>query len=513
MAKAVKQSMSVVYYPTNGKFNAAAAFQRGKSGATGISIPGAGDKTPFFGTDPYGNPINLGAERGTPGTPSVTLQNYVALVQDALQKAQIRGKKEYAQVRFHDCISLDIPTGWEGILHFGNTQPGDATVADPVSREFADARVEQDIPFNPDYAFWIWKGSISAQTTTETYAANDVWFLSEPDSLADCGNGYPGADEVGFIACDSNGTSTTPNVLYTINGGSTWTATTAAPFAASDHGDHITGTIINKTQGRVLLGDVQTDGSAGPRVTYGNFSLSSGDVSSWTNVTVGATNGDIVTATLWSEMNPNRVYVAVGDTGGTTGDIHISTDRGETFSTTADYTATDRINSFYEASDGSIYACGDSDIVLIEKNQTGTSTVLTGPVGSGENFAIAVTEDTIWMGNGTSIYYTRNLEPAATGDWTSSKNFGGTYRVEAIFPMGRSRWPGGDSQCLYAIANDPTVEGNLWVTVDGGGTWEEITNVADAGYNGAYFSKIDDNKGWMVGEPVSSLALIHQYTA
>lgn len=513
MANAVKQSMSVVYYPTNGKFNAAAAFQRGKAGATDISIPGGGDKTAFFGTNAYGNPINLGAERGTPGSPSITLQNYVTLVQDALQKAQVRGKKEYAQVRFHDCISLDIPTGWDGLIHFGNTQPGDATVSDPVSREFADGRVEQDIPFNPDYAFWIWKGSITGQTTTETYAANSVWFLSEPDSLADCGNGYPGADQVGFIACDGNGTSTTPNVLYTINGGSTWTATTAAPLAASDHASFVTGTIINKTQGRVLIGVETDDSGAAPAIEYGDFSLSSGDVSTWTAVTVGGTAADVVTATLWSEMNPNRVYVAVGNTGGSTGDIHISTDRGETFSTTADYTASDRINAFYEAPDGSIYATGDSDILVIEKNQTGTFSVLTGPVGSGENFSIAVTQDTIWMGNGVSLYYTRNLEPAATGDWTSSKSFGGTYRVEAIFPMGRSKWAGGDSQALYAVANDPGVEGNLWITVDGGGTWEQITNVTDTGYNDAYFSPIDDNLGWMVGEPVSSLALIHKYSA
>ncbi len=508
MAKAVKQSMSAVYVPTNGKFAAASAFQRGTSGATGISVPGAGDKTPFFGTDAFGNPINVGSERGTPGAPAVTLQNYVTLVQDALQKSQQKGKKEYAQIRFHDCVSLDIPTGWEGILHFGNTQPGDIGLSDPVSREFADGRIEQDIPFNPDYAVWIWKGSIAAQTTTETYAANDVWFLSLPDSFADCGNGYVGADKLGFIACDSNGTSTTPNVLYTNDGGSTWTATTAQPFGASDHAGHIDGSVISKTQARVATGLTLASASQYAEIEYGDATVSSGDISSWTTVNVSSTTNHTVTALMWSELNPNRVYV-----GNSEGDIWLSTNRAETFAST--YSGSNNINAFYEAPDGYVYAVGDSDTFLVEKNQSGTFSTFTGPTSAGttQATAIAVTQDAIWLGYNEEIHYTKNLEPTAAADWTSSKDFGANHDVKVISPKGKSRWPGGDSQLIYVVVNDDSGnEGDLWVTADGGGTWEEITNVTNAGYNSAHFSPIDDNLAFIVGEPSGSLALIHKYS-
>lgn len=506
MAKAVKQSMTAVYYPTNGKFNAAAAFQRAESGATGLTIPGAGDKTPLFGTDAYGNPINVDSERGTPGAPAITLQNYVTFAQDALQKAQIKGLKEYVQIRIHNGISLDIPTGWDGIIHMGNTQPGDISLSDPTSREFASARIEQDIPFNPDYALWVWKGSLSSQTTTEAEAANDVWFLSQPNSLADNGNGYPGADEVGFIACDA-GSSATANILFTVTGGSTWTACTADPFGNDEHASHLCGTVINKTQGRVLVGRTVTDAGAAAEIAIGDFSLSSGDVSSWTTVDVGSTNGEVITATFWSERNPNNVYVATDG-----GDIYLSTNRGESFSST--FTGSNDIRKFYENADGYIYAVGDSNTILVEKDQSGTFDSLTGPTGSNASHAIAVTQDAIWLGNGTSLFYTRNLEPTSASDWTSSKDFGTNHRVETISPKGRSRWPGGDSQLLHVMVNDTsTPEGDLWMTADGGGTWEEITNLTNTGYNGAYFSPIDDNLGFIVGEVQSSLATIHKYSA
>lgn len=505
MAKAVKQNQSAIWVAPDGKFSAVSPFQRGTAGLSGLTIPGAGDKTSLFGTDGLGNPYVVDTERGQPGSPSATVQNYVTLAQDTIQKMLQTGKVQDIQIRFHDCVPLDIATGWEILVNMSNVSIGDVSIGDAPTREFNSSRVEQDVSINPDFIVWWFSQALTRQTTAETMSANSVWFLDEPDSLADCGNGYPGLDQVGFVAYDAD-TGVVAEIEFTVTGGSTWTACTATdPFAINEHAGHVTGTVISKTQGRVLVSRITTDGSNPAEIAYGDFSLSSGDVTAWNLVNVGSTNGEIITATFWSRRNPNRVYAATDG-----GDIYLSTNRGESFAAT--FTGSNNINAFYESADGYIYAVGDSNTILVEKNSSGTFDGLTGPTGSDASNSIAVTQDAIWLGNGTSIFYTRNLEPAAAGDWTESKDFGGSTTVKAISPKGRGRFPGGSSQMLHVMENDGST-GSVWLTPDGGGTWQQITAVANSGYNDAHFSQVDDNFGIIVGEANSGTGLIHKLSA
>lgn len=497
-----KQSQSAIWVPVNGKFAAVTPFQRGQSGATGITLPGAGDKTLIYGTDPYGNPVPLTSERGTPGQPSITIQNYITFGRDAIQKAQITGKSDYVQVRIHDCVSLDNASGWDVLLHFGNTRAGDATIGDPASREFADGRIEQDVPFTPDYVILWFAQSLTALTTSETADANDVWFLSEPDSLADCGNGYPGADKIGYIACDA-ASSATANILYTNDGGGTLAATSADPFAADEHVDHVVAILRSKTQMRVVVCRVTTDGSNPAEVAYADISMGDEGTTTWTTSNVGSTNGETITAAFWPKLN--RLYVATSGA-----DIYLSTDQGASFTAIA----TDiggNVNAFTSGPDGNVYACGTAGILFVEKGDSGTFSALTDPTGSDASTAIAVTREGIWLGNGTSIFYSRNLSPASANDWTSSKDFGANHQVQAISPKGGVRAFGGDSQLLHVVVSDTTGnEGDVWLTADGGGFWQETTNLTNSGYNGAYFSPVDDNLGFIVGDDNGSTAVIHK---
>lgn len=62
-----KQTEAAIWLQQDGTFTAAAPFQRGQAGLGDITLPGPGDRTVFFGTSAFGNPVPLGAERAPPG--------------------------------------------------------------------------------------------------------------------------------------------------------------------------------------------------------------------------------------------------------------------------------------------------------------------------------------------------------------------------------------------------------------------------------------------------------------
>lgn len=502
MAKVAKQTNSVIWLQPDGPFTAAAPFQRGQAGMGDITLPGPGERTVFFGTGANGSAVPLGVEQGTPGTPTTTIENYVTFFRDSVQKMRQLGDCRNVQLRIHDCLSLDHAGGWAYMIHLGQGQVGDGTISAPASREFAGARIGQSHSFNPTYdVVWV-RQALTALTTTETEDLNDVTFIFEPEGCDNCGNGYPGPDEIGFIACDA-GSAATANILYTNDGGSTWTAMSTDPFASDEHTSHIVARFLNKTQFRIIVSRITTDGSNPAEIAYGDVTIGAEGTVTWTAANVGSTNGDVIEAAFWPKFN--RLYVA------TAGDIYLSTDQGESF--TSIYTGSNVINGFaLDAQNDRVYAVGASNTILVEKGDSGTFEALTGPTGSDASTAVAVGNDgSLWLGNGISIFYTRNSLPNAAAQWASSKSFGTNHAVKKISLKGGERALGGDSQLIHALVNDGTGnEGDIWLTADGGAYWEEVTNLTNSGYNAAYFSPIDDNLAFIAGEDNGSTGVIHK---
>src|SRR3990172_11257116 len=172
--KIARQSMAAVWFPAAGPFSAATPFQRGQAGLGDITLPGSGERTIFYGTSAFGSPIPLGVTRTAPGTPTTTIENYLTLFRDAVQKMREFGQCRYLQLRIHDCISLDHPAGWSILVHLENGQAGDTTIGASVNREFGDTRIPLSTPFTPVYGLvWV-SQALTRLTTTEAQAANSI---------------------------------------------------------------------------------------------------------------------------------------------------------------------------------------------------------------------------------------------------------------------------------------------------------------------------------------------------
>ena len=496
-----KQSEAVIYVQPDGAFTPAVPFERGQAGTGDITLPFRGDKTVIFGTDAFGNPVPIGSENSAPSaSPNLTIENFIGFGRDFFERMSETGANNAVQVRFHDCVSLDNPSGWTRVVHLGKATAGDKTITAPVNSTFSDTQVAKSTTINAVYFVELIKPSLARQTTSETQSLTGVAFLN--DRAENCGNGYPGPDKIGYITTEA-AAAATANVLYTVDAGSTWSATSAPPFAADEYNDFPVAKFMNKNQYRLIVGRTVTDAAAPAEIAYADITLGAEGSTSWTSVDVGSTNGDVIEYIFWPEFG--RLYVA------TAGDIYLSTDQGETF--TLLYTGSLAISQMAQSYNGDVYAVGAGGTLLVEKSASGTFTPLTSPAAVDTPSIAIGNGGELWIGSNNGIYYSENSEPQNTGAWTLSKSFGTGFDVVSISVKGGERALGGDSQLVYAVVNDSnTPSGGLWVTIDGGGFWEQIANVSNSGYTAAYHSIVDQNIGWIVGGTDASTGLIHKYS-
>jgi hypothetical protein len=401
------------------------------------------------------------------------------------------------QIRWHSCVSLDNPAGWVKVLHLGDAETGDITLSAPVNREFADARTGKSTPLNAVYWVMLVRQALSALTTTETEDLTSIVFLDDLES--NCGNGYLGPDKIGYITAAA-ASGEVANILYTTNGGGNLAVTSAFPFAADEDVDFATMFFLNKNQYRLIVGRTTTDVSNPAEIAYSDITLGAEGTTVWTTVDVGSTNGDVVEAIHFHSFG--RIYAAVS------GSIYLSTDQGLTWSSI--YTGTAAISEIKTAPNGNVYAVGASGTILIEKGESGTFSALTASA-SATISSIAIGNDgTLWVGDGTALKYSRNSQPTTAGSWNTAKDFGANHAVIGISLKGGDKALGGDSQLVQVVVNDGTAnEGDVWLSIDGGGFFEETTNLANSGYNHVYFSQRDQSLAYIVGPAHSSLGLVH----
>jgi hypothetical protein len=499
MAKAiVRQTSSGIWVQPNGPFTNAVPFERGYAGTGDISLPVAGDRTPFFATDAFGNAVPLGAERSAPGAlANTTIENYLGFYRDFMEKMADQNLSRNIQIRFHNCISLDNPAGWTKVLHLGDVESGDITLSAPVSRDYADARIGKSAPVNAIYWVMMVRQALSRLATTEANDLTNVIFLDDLES--GCGNGYLGPDKIGFITAAA-GSGATANVLYTIDGGGTWAVTSADPFAADEDVDFPQVFFMTKSTFRLMVGCTTTAAGAPAKIAYADVTLGAEGTTTWTNVSVGSTNGEVVQALHFHSFA--RIYAAVS------GDIYLSEDQGLTW--TRLYSGSTAISKIISAPNGNVYAVGATGTILVEKGETGTFSALVAPGSSAITSIAAANDGTLWIGYATTLAYSRNSLPGAVGSWTTAKTFPANHAVVEISLKGGEKALGGDSQLIQLVVNDSvTPNGEVWMSLDGGGFFEQIETLANSGYSKAYFSKRDQNLAVIVGPANAATGLIH----
>jgi hypothetical protein len=494
--KVIRQNQQAVRVQVDGPGTVWSVFRLGESSVTGKTDPGPG-RTATFISDRFGNPV-VGFSTTDPpaGLPSFTLTFFEETEVSYIEKERDRGCDLYMQISTSKCGALDNPNMWDVIDHYGQGRVGDLTPGDGPTAPFTGAQADMAGTLNFNYRFRVVRTTLSALTTTETEDLLDIAFLG--DAICnDCGNGYPGADEIGYIVCAA-GSGVTPNILYTTNGGGSWATTSADPFAIDENASSVVWDWIDTNKFRLIVGTNSTDVAAKPKIAYADVTLGAEDTTAWTSTVTtnaDAATGDIVTALLWATFG--RLYI-----GADTGDIYLSDTQGEDVLWTTLFTGANQINAFATNHDkNNVWAVGASNTILREVDLSGTFAARVGPSGGGAFTAIAVANDgTLYAGNGQSIFKSDN-EAENTGGWTSLKDFGTNKVVEDIGFRGGSKSLGGDSQCVWAVVDDTAgSNGEVWESLDGGATWRQIPVLANLGYNAAYFSETDNNRVIVVGD-------------
>ncbi len=296
------------------------------------------------------------------------------------------------------------------------------------------------------------------------------------------------------------------SVWYTENGGGAWAQVPLPdPFENGEDASEVEIRFISRSEYRVVVGRGTADAGNPAETAYGDFTLGAPATTTWNNVNMGTTNNETVEALEW--LFYDRFYGAAG------GDIYISTDQGESWGT-AIYTGATAINAFAADVDDNVWAVGDSNLILRELGKSGTFDTRVGPSGGGAFYSVAVANDgRLYAGNGQYLYVSIN-SAANTGGWTQIADFGANHSVVAIHCAGQAEVDNGDSQLITVVVDDSTPgNGELWRSWDGGNNWRETTEVTNQGYNAAYFSRVDDNLGWMVGDTYGSYGVVHRFTA
>jgi hypothetical protein len=432
--------------------------------------------------------------------PGITIERYQGLGIDVIEDIATRQACRYIQERItNGCIGVDSPSAWCKLYHFGRALAGDGSPGDAPNLDGSDTNPTLSDPFLAESVIVLVNQALSRITTSETDNLTDIIFLDDPESCSECANGYPGPDVIGYISTAS--ASGTGDVLYTNDGGATWAATSADPFAATETGDFLVWNWISKTQIRLGIARTTADAAAAAEIAYADVDVTAPQTTVWTTVDLTGANNEVVEFSLWPRLSGfiDRWYVARGS-----GDIDLSQDQGATWSEI--YTGgTNAINHMNVDPRGNVYAVGASNTILKETAQSGTFAALVGPTGGGAFTSIAIAKDgTIWAGNGTSLFRNSN-DAASAGGWTSVKNFGANHSVIGIDIIGD------DSQLIRVVVEDGTgTDGDVWRSEDGGGFIREITDLSNSGYAGFYFSKDNVNLGWIVGDADGGTGLIHK---
>lgn len=500
----IDNTRAILWFQTNGPGTAFQPYGVGEKagGMSGKSIPGAG-RTPVYGRTEFGVPVLVKLASEAPGDlPTATISIYERGQVDLLLDALNRNCPINIQNRINTCGSLINPSGWDVIDFWGDGQVTTYTPGDGPSIEYNGEQITNEATVSFSIVIRLVQTSLSALTTTETQNLLDIAGMSDEQCSGCGGTGYPGADKILYVAAAAD-TGVTANLLYSADGGATWAATSADPFAADEDISEVDVRFISPTQLRVVVATNTTDAGAPAKFAYADVDISTPGTTAWTSVSIAAgANGDTVEALEWLFFD--RLYIA------SAGDIFISLNQGTLDPGAAYFTGSNAINGFAKAPDDSaVWAFGATNTILREVNQSGIFETRVGPSGGAAFTAVAVASDgTLYAGNGTSIF--RSRDDARTTNWTELYDFGANKAVVKIECIGGSRALGGSSQLLRVYVDDTAGGvGAIYLSVDGGASFSAVSTLTNTGYNAAYISDVDNNKAIVVGDASGGTGVIH----
>lgn len=482
-----KQNQATLLAKLTGDTGPMEALVVDRHGMAEISNPAAG-QTPVYGPGDYGQPILLTTNDDAPGalpTTTVTVFDEGAIDYFLAQK-ELNARFPLARAMMPQGTARTNVTSFEAMdlllrchindapLGAGPTVPYDGSAVSMTRAATAEAVMRID---------W---GALSAINTVDAENITHLAVLTEPSTVP----GYPGPNKIMYAMAAPTTTPATANLYVSVNGGSSWSLLGTDPLGTDEAAAGLSIRPINNTQFRVTVLRATLDAGAAPESVFCDFTYGAETtVSGWTSASLGATVGQAGEAL--GDLFPNRSY------GAAAGDIYVSTDFNATWGAVY-YTGATVINGFCRAPDKSVYAFGASNLLLREGSDRSGFSAVTGPTGSNASTAMAVVgvegDQTILLGNGTSLFTTRVPVPSAVGQWRSLKDFGANKAVKAILPCRNLQAIYGERDFFFVVVDDTAGGvGALWFTWDWGQSWRQVTALTNTGYNGGIISEFGPN--------------------
>jgi photosystem II stability/assembly factor-like uncharacterized protein len=360
------------------------------------------------------------------------------------------------------------------------------TKSNAAMRETTD---NAELAFDASAAEWVDKLhlTLTRLTTTETLQLNSLASAGYDRCVGPCGGVAEPCDAL-YATALSAVAPAFGHVVTSTDGGVTWAATAANPFAA---GIDIHGVVVldvDASTKRVIVGYGETQGGAAASVAYSDDAGAS-----WTSVSLDTANAEFVTALA---KVGNTVYAGTDQ-----GTINISTDGGLTWAEQATSCAND-IRAFSFANENLGLLVGDSNECHYTVNGGSNWVAVTGPAAGDALLSCKMLDrNRWWVGQDDSeLWYTVN----GGTTWTQR-----TLPAPASFNTGvgihAMTWY---NDFVGWIAVNYTTAGAdrrsaILETINGGYSWEilQISDIFDSGQGVQDMINCGPNKIYGVGDP------------
>lgn len=472
----------------------------------------SGALTPTHCWNPITGKYDVTARKRAPGDlPTASLDGLTFKEASWLEKAFRRGCDIYLYVNSYNCPPRTAFTGFDR---------GYVLKAAMQETETPAGLLQRDDEVDTTHAFDVQMMGVEkyfalgeySRTTAEAAALNDLVVVGGPQCQGECGPGKDPGDVM--YAAAANVGAATPDVQYSVDGGQTWTNTSADPFAVSEEIASIVAIPIDKNHWRLICA-LGTTRVAGPMVvSYADVDIIAAPATTvWTEVTLGATNGEYAlhSGALFA-LDVFHIWCCTDQ-----GEVYFSSDAGATW--TAQGTAAlaaDALNYVHFISESVGVAVGGStgaSHALISTVDGGLHWALctfTGPGATVMAWAVTVISAKWWyvaFENGT-IYVTWDgghnwtlLPVAAPAGYTLPE----MLDIAAV-----------DECCLWACGRalaGGNSYGIILRSVNGGYDWESwLTTVHDGATGMNAVAPISYNRGVAVGDLAGAVATIYDVT-
>lgn len=427
--------------------------------------------------------------RGEPGLPQFDIET--RLQQTLNYMFGLKECNSQFQCHIGKCDRPDNYYGSSAVLHWERCHRGDLAIDRTAMIEGDDAPVQAKVPFSAEIGpipIDLKTEFTSQRTILETEAVLAMAML-EGECLEDC-KAQADAGENGYLATAILVGSPTnvANVWYTKDKGETWLQTSTNPLPAGvDISDIIAkGT---KKSHRLIVAGGSTRAAEHAIVAYTDVTLIG--TTSWVQVEVGTTDGEFINKLFMLDWN--HVY-AVSDQG----NIFMSGDGGATW--TSVYTGAAELFDISGYRDGTIWAVGESNLILLSTDFGASWSVVTGPTdGSGDdNISVLLTPDgTVFIGNNAGELY---------GSYDQGDEWH-TLSVQGIAVTSIDRIASWGDSIIWVIAT--TASGSrAFRSIDGGASFRlwSLNMPINSGLNA--LAVVDPNVVFVGGEPQGGSAFI-----